>query len=60
MIRILLMCGKAIRMCLNPSLVEVIYDRGSLWFTGPILIYLLFRGFYHVGIRKDRINIVYK
>ena len=33
---------------------------GSLWFTGCTLFYLLFRGFYHIGIQKDRNNVAYK
>ena len=33
---------------------------GSFWFTGRTLFYLLFRGFYHNGIRKDRNNVACK
>ena len=33
---------------------------GNLWFTGRTLFYLLFRGFYHIGIRKIRNNMSYK
>ena len=34
--------------------------QGSLWFTGRTLLYLLFSGFYHIGIRKDHNNVAYK
>ena len=34
--------------------------KGSLWFTGRILFYLLISGFYHIGIRKDHNNMAYK
>ena len=33
---------------------------GSFWFTWRTLFYLLFRGFYHIGIRKDHNNTAYK
>ena len=32
--------------------MELFVLLGSLWFTGRILFYLLFRGFYHIGIEK--------
>ena len=49
----------------TPVVTEVIAkncnkSRGSLWFIGHTLFYLLFRGFYHIGIRKDRNNVAYK
>ena len=42
-----------IRVCLSADFSFVLtWDLGSLWFTGHTLFYLLFRGFYHYGIRK--------
>ena len=49
------------RVCLSADFSFVLtWDLGSLWFTGHTLFYLLFRGFYHYGIRKDRNNVVHK
>ena len=51
---------RAFYLFFETSLINSITYWGSLWFTGRILFYLMIRGFYHIGVRNDRNNMVYK
>ena len=47
-------------LTISLGVLEIPDTLGSLWFTGRILFYLLFRGFYHIGIRKYRNKVAHK